>query len=310
MQSNEAYRSFVIVNPASAAGATGRRWDRIASLLRSSLGPFEHRMTAAPGEASLLARQALIAGFEMIVAVGGDGTLHEVVNGFFEGYRPVARNAVLGVVAVGTGSDFGRTIEQESLESACQKLVGRNTRTIDVGLASFTGNDGTPRTEIFINVASCGCSGVVARLVSPRLKSLSGSLAFWLATIRALSVYRDQTVTLKFDDQTPRSLPITNCAFANGRYFGAGMQVAPAAELDDGKFEVTLWSGFGVLDFVRLRGAIRDGSHVKVKGTEVLRTKSATVSSSSEVWLELDGESVGKLPARVEILPAAVRLKI
>jgi diacylglycerol kinase family enzyme len=233
-----------------------------------------------------------------------------VVGGFFEGTKPVAPNAVLGVVAAGTGSDFGRTIEQVSLESACEKLGGRNTRTIDVGFASFTGNDGASRTDIFINVASFGCSGVVARLVSPRLKSLSGSLAFWLATIRALAVYRDQTVTLKFDDQPPRSLPITNCAFANGRYFGAGMQVAPSAKLDDGKLDVTLWSGFGVLDFVRLRGAIRDGSHVKVPGTEVLQTRSVTASSSFEVWLELDGESVGKLPARVEILPSTVRLKI
>ena len=109
---NDAYRSFVIVNPASAAGATGRRWDRIAKLLRSSLGNFEHAATQKPGEAAALSRSALREGFEMVVSVGGDGTLNEVVGGFFEGSAPIAPQAVLGVVAVGTGSDFGRTIGQ------------------------------------------------------------------------------------------------------------------------------------------------------------------------------------------------------
>src|SRR5579864_4932807 len=137
MPSNHAFRSFVIVNPASAAGATGRRWDRIAKLLRTSLGDFEHAATQAPGEAGTLARTALREGFEMVVSVGGDGTLNEVVGGFFDGAVPLAPQAVLGVVALGTGCDFGRTIAQTDLESACARLAGRNTRTIDLGLAHF-----------------------------------------------------------------------------------------------------------------------------------------------------------------------------
>ena len=309
MSGKENLRSFVIVNPASAAGATGRRWDRIAKLLRSSLGDFEQVMTRAPGEATSLSRAALRDGFEMIVAVGGDGTLNEVVGGFFVGSTPVSPAAVLGVVAVGTGSDFGRTLKQVDLESACARLGGRETRRIDLGLARFTGHDGAPTTRIFINVVSFGVGGLVARLVSPRLKTLNGRLAFSIATLRALASYRDQRVTLGFDDMPARSLAITNCAFGNGRFFGAGMQVAPAAQLDDGELDVTIWTGFGVVDFIRKRNTLYDGSHLREPGAQALRIRRATATSESTVLLEIDGESAGRLPLQLEVLPAALRLK-
>jgi YegS/Rv2252/BmrU family lipid kinase len=300
----------VIVNPTAAGGAAGRRWDRIAKLLRSSLGNFEHVVTRAPGDATTLSLTALRDGIEMIVAVGGDGTLNEVVGGFFDGAVPVVPNAVLGVVALGTGCDFGRTIGAADIESACARLGGRKTRSIDVGLAHFTAHGGARSMRIFINVVSFGVGGLVVSLVSPRLKAVSGPLAFTLATLRALAVYRDRTVVLEFDDMPPRTLAITNCAFANGRFFGAGMQVAPAAQLDDGELDVTIWSGFGLIDFVRKRHTLYDGSHVREPGAQVLRTRRAIATSESAVLLELDGESVGSLPLRLEVLPGALRLKV
>ncbi len=246
----------------------------------------------------------------MVVAVGGDGTLNEVAGGFFDGERPVVPQGVLGVIALGTGCDFARTIAQTDLESACARLAGRETRAIDVGLARFTGHDGAPATRIFINVASFGCSGLVSHLVSSRLKAVSGQLAFTLATLCALAVYRDQYVSLQFDDAAPRTLAITNCAFGNGRFFGAGMQVAPAAVLDDGEFDVTLWSGFGWMDFIRKRHRLYDGSHVREPGTQVLRARRAVATSASTVLLELDGESAGRLPAQLQLLAGALRLKV
>ena len=308
--SSNAFRSFVIVNPASAAGATGRRWERIAKRLRSSLGDFEHVATQKPGEATLLSRAALREGFEMVVSVGGDGTLNEVVSGFFKGSAAIAPAAVLGVVALGTGSDFARTIDQTDLESACARLAGRKTRSIDVGIARFTSHEGAPATRVFINVASFGCGGLVAHLVSPRLKAVSGRLAFTFATLRALAVNRDQVVSLQFDDLPPRSLAITNCAFGNGRFFGAGMQVAPTALLDDGEFDATIWSGFTLMDFIRKRHTLYDGSHVREPGAQVLRCRRAIATSESTVLLEVDGESVGRLPAQLDVLAGALKLKV
>jgi diacylglycerol kinase (ATP) len=306
----DSFSSFVIVNPSAAAGATGRRWGRIAKLLQQSLGDFEHASTRAPNEATALSRAALREGYEMIVAVGGDGTLNEVAAGFFDGARSIAPQAVLGVIAVGTGSDFGRTLGQRDLASACASLRGRETRYIDVGMARFISHAGTPATRIFINVASFGVGALVARLVNPGLKALSGRVAFTLATVRALASYEDRSVVVQFDDALPRPLSITNCAFGNGRFFGAGMQVAPAAELDDGEFDVTVWSGFRLMDFIAKRRTLYDGSHVREPGAQTFRVRRASATSESTVLLEIDGESAGRLPAHIEMLPKAIRLKV
>jgi diacylglycerol kinase (ATP) len=179
-------RVMVIVNPSSAGGANGRRWARTASCLRHVLATFEHAFTDGPGHATCLARQALLDGVELVVAVGGDGTLNEVACGFFEGERCVAPHAALGVVPAGTGSDFARTLGSDSIEAACARLGGRDSRFIDVGHARFMGRDGATRERIFLNVASFGCSGQIARGISPRIKRLSGRLAYGVATLHTL----------------------------------------------------------------------------------------------------------------------------
>lgn len=246
----------------------------------------------------------------MIVAVGGDGTLNEVVNGFFDTGVASAPEAVLGVVALGTGADFARTLHATSLDESCSRLRGRNSQLIDVGHARFLDHDGAPAERVFLNVASFGCSGEVARLVSPRLKKASGSLAFALATIRALLSYRDRSVTLRFDEEPARDYVITNGAFCNGQYFGAGMMVGPNALIDDGRFDVTIWSGYGLVDFLRLYRSLRNGAHIRERGALSLRTIRAEATSEQTVLVELDGESVGQLPVQARILPQAIRLKI
>jgi YegS/Rv2252/BmrU family lipid kinase len=303
-------RAMVIVNPASAGGATRRGWERIARSIRNAIGPYQHAFTDGPLHATRLANRALRDGFEMIVAVGGDGTLNEVACGFFEDGRAVAPAAVLGIVAQGTGCDFARTLGAPGLDEACAQLCGGKSRPIDVGHASFIDHDGKTVERVFLNVASFGCSGQVARVMSPALKRTSGSLAFVLATLRSLLVYRDQTVSIQFDDELAHEFSITNCAFCNGRYFGGGMNVAPQALIDDGKFDVTLWTGFGLLDFIRKQRSLYSGAHIQDAGTQVFRASQARATSPSHVLLELDGESVGRLPARLRLLPQSLRVKM
>jgi YegS/Rv2252/BmrU family lipid kinase len=309
MSQDRSPRTLVVVNPASAAGATRRRWDRIARALQRTLGPFEHAFTDAPRHATTLTRGALEAGFEMVVAVGGDGTLNEVAGGFFRGRRPVAPRAALGVIPYGTGCDFARTLGASTLEEACARLAGRRTRSIDVGHACFVGDEGQPTERVFLNVASFGCSGRVAHVVGRETKRVGGALAFALAAVRVLATYRDQPVTVTLDGEAPRELAITNGAVCNGRYFGGGMQVAPQAEVDDRLLDVTIWSGFGLLDFVWKRRTLYDGTHVREPGTRRFRAGTVSASSAADVLFELDGEGVGRLPVSVQILPAALRLK-
>jgi YegS/Rv2252/BmrU family lipid kinase len=310
MTSEDKLRAMVIVNPASAAGNTGRRWEHTARSIRDAIGQFEYAFTEAPLHATSLANHALRNGFELIVAVGGDGTLNEVACGFFPEGHAVAPAAVLGVVAQGTGSDFVRTLGGPSLEEACARLRGGESRLIDVGHASFIDHDGKTVERVFLNVASFGCSGQVARMISPALKRTSGSLAFTLATLRTLLVYRDQIVSIGLDNELAHEYSITNCAFCNGQYFGGGMKVAPHALIDDGKFDLTLWSGFGLLDFIRKRRSLYSGVHIHEAGTQVFRASRATARSPSHVLLELDGESVGRLPAELKLLPRSLRVKV
>jgi len=303
-------RVMVIVNPSSAGGANGRRWASTESCLRRVLATFEHAFTNGPGHATHLARQALLDGTELVVAVGGDGTLNEVASGFFEGERPLAPEAALAVVPIGTGSDFARTLGNDSIEAACARLGGRDSRLIDVGHARFMDRDGATRERVFLNVASFGCSGRIAREISPRIKRFSGPLAYGVATLRTLMSYRDQPVSISLDGRPAELFPVTACAFCNGRYFGGGMQVAPQARFDDGQFDVILWSGFGLADFVRKGRSLYNGTHVQEAGTRVFHARQATAMSTAEVEFELDGEGVGLLPVQLKILLNALRLKI
>ena len=301
--------TFVVVNPASGAGTTGRRWDRIARALRRELGAFAHAITDGPRHATALTRRALDEGFTRIVAVGGDGTLSEVANGFFDGRRPRAPDAILGVIPRGTGSDFARTLGIEpALDTACAQLARGTTRVIDVGYAQFLDHHERPTERVVLNAASFGCGGAVAAAVGARSKRLGGKLAFMLATARTLLRYHDQSVSVRVDDGALETLTITCCVVCNGRFFGGGMHVAPEASLDDGRLDITVWQGFGFHDFIVKRRALYDGMHVHDPGTRTLRAVRLYATSDERVLLEIDGEAVGALPATFEIIPAALRV--
>jgi len=303
--------TFAVVNPASASGATGRRWDRIARSLQDAVGPFEYSFTEAPQHATVLTRKALENGFEMVVAVGGDGTVNEVACGFFEGRRPVRPSAILGVIPQGTGCDLSRAMGVgKTIEDACAQLSGRRARVIDVGHVRFIHHEGQSAERIFVNATSFGCGGAVAHAMTSFTKRIGGRLPFLLTTASTLLRYRDQTVTVTVDDNAPEQLKITNYAVCNAQYFGGGMWVAPYAEVDDGRFDVTIWKGFGLKDFILKRRSIYNGTHVHDSGTRLLRAKKVVATTKECVLLDVDGESAGRLPATIEILPGALQFKM
>ncbi|MEO8549620.1 MAG: diacylglycerol kinase family protein, partial [Kofleriaceae bacterium] len=231
-------RTVVVVNPSSQGGRLGKRWPELADLLQRQF-PFDDVHTKAPGDATLLSREALRGGAERIVAIGGDGTVNEVINGFFEHGAAVAPDASFALIPYGTGGDFRRSLElpTETIEAA-KVIAANHTKRIDVGRLDFVATDGHPATRMFANIASFGVSGVVDRLVNESGKKLGGKLSFMFASVRATWSYKNQRVQLVFDGTDRAELSINTVAVANGKYFGGGMKVAPAAELDDGTFEV------------------------------------------------------------------------
>jgi diacylglycerol kinase (ATP) len=304
-------KPYLIVNPASAAGRTGRHFDAIARSVRANLGDFECAFTRSRGDGVRLAREARVAGAGLVVAVGGDGTASEVVDGLVESARPAA--PLFGFIPRGTGGDLRRTMGLAGdVDSAARALATGNEAVLDLGRITFAGPDGARQVRHFVNVAGFGVSGVVSGLVNRGLKLPSGKLSFMLASARAPLSWSDQPVRWRTDGGAWIEDRITALSVCNGRYFGGGMQVAPGARMDDGLFDVVVWKGLGIGDFVTKKRRLYDGTHVELPNTRVLRahTVEAEPLEGAEVALDVDGEAPGFLPARIEILPGSLRIRV
>lgn len=304
----ESPRTVVIVNPKSQGGRLGKRWREVAETLTRAF-PFDEAVTEGPGDATRLTREALRGGAERVVAIGGDGTINEVVNGFFEDGAPVAPEASFAVIPYGTGGDFRRTIAMPTeLADAAAVIAKNHRRRIDVGKLAFTTMAGGRATRMFANIASFGVSGVVDRLVNESGKKL-GRLSFAVATARATWRYKNQRVQLTFDGTDRVDLTINTVAVANGRYFGGAMMVAPDAELDDGAFDVVALGDFGFGDLLTSGRRLYKGTHLtmaKVTARRARTVDAEPVEPGAVVELDVDGENPGKLPARFELVPQAL----
>ncbi len=304
-------KTTVIVNPNSQGGKLGKRWTELADTIVRAF-PFDEAITTGPGHATELARAALAAGAERIVAIGGDGTVNEVVNGFFDDAgAPIAPNASFALIPFGTGGDFRRTLELPTeFPAAVQVVAANHVKPIDVGRLEYTRRDGTRATRMFANITSFGVSGVVDRLVNESGKKL-GRLSFALATARATWSYKNKRVQLVFDGAERVEATISTVAVANGRFFGGAMMVAPNAELDDGQFDVVAMGDFGFGDLVASGRKLYKGTHLAMDKVSVRRAKTVDaepIDPKDIVELDVDGENLGNLPARFTIVPGALKM--
>jgi YegS/Rv2252/BmrU family lipid kinase len=305
-------RTVVVVNPKSQGGRLGKQWVEHAETIGRAF-PFETVMTQSPGDATRLAREALRGGAERVVAIGGDGTVNEVVNGFFDDHgKAIAPDASFALLPFGTGGDFRRTMKLPTgLADAAAVIAANHKKKIDVGKLELTATDGTRVVRMFANIASFGVSGVVDRLVNESGKKLGGKLSFAIATARATWSYKNQRVQLVFDgDPASRvEATINTVAVANGRYFGGAMMVAPNAEVDDGQFDVIMMGDFTFGDLVKSGRRLYKGTHLTMDKVSVRRARiveAEPIDPRAIVELDVDGEAPGRLPARFEIVPSAL----
>lgn len=304
-------RTVVIVNPQSQGGRLGKRWVELADTIGRAF-PFDEVVTKAAGDATRLTREALKAGAERVVAIGGDGTINEVVNGFFddEGVA-VAPNASFALIPFGTGGDFRRTMNiSKDIADAAAVIRANHKKKIDVGKLELTTASGGKALRMFANIASFGVSGVVDRLVNESGKKF-GRLSFAVATARATWSYKNQRVQMIFDGNVEDRVEATinTVAVANGRYFGGAMMVAPGAEVDDGVFDVVAMGDFGFGDLLKSGRRLYKGTHLAMDKVTTRRARvveAEPVDPHAVVELDVDGECPGRLPARFEIVPAAL----
>jgi len=299
-------RIAFIVNPSSANGSTGKAWGRIRERARERLGPFEYHLTEAPGDAIRLAREAVRGGVEILVCVGGDGTLNEMVNGIMgagggQGVR-------LGAIPRGTGCDFSRSAAiPTDLDGALELLAQGDARSLDVGRFTFHDHQGGTSERYFLNILSFGLGGEVVERVNRTTKFFGGFLSFIWATLISIVLYEKKRIRILVDEDFDREVLCWNVAVANGRYHGGGMHVAPDARLDDGLFQVTIVGDLSLPGVFRRLPYLYNGRIYEIPEVTALAGRRIEAASDREVLLDVDGEQPGRLPLTVKVVPRALR---
>jgi diacylglycerol kinase (ATP) len=298
----------LIVNPTAGSGRGRVVLPQLTAALRAGGLEFDVAETPGPAEAADAARAALDEGIRYLIAVGGDGTVHHVVNGMFDDRRPVADDAVLGVCATGSGSDFVRNFGLDRpVDVVARHLLTTHTMPIDVGVAEFTTADGGRAERLFANIAEVGYGAEVVRRAA-RLPRRLGRLRYLLAAWAAIaSVGRtDAEVSVDF---TTRELGLVELVVANGQFFGGGMKVAPRAIPQDGRFSVLAFTGNRSQVFL-LTTQLYAGEHLP--HPEIVEYQSSTcgITTAAPLLVEADGEVLGATPARFSILKRSLQLKI
>lgn len=303
-------RTHVIVNPAAADGRAGRLWPHLKQALAAVLpAGWRYTMTSGPRQAPEIARQVVMAGSRLLVSVGGDGTLNEVVNGFFSGSELLTPDLLLAVVPIGTGGDYCKTFGiDSSWQEAVARLRSGAPHLIDLGRLTCMDHQGREVMHHFVNIASFGASGLIDEKVNNTTKILGGKASFLIGTIRGLLEYRNQRVRLTVDDYAPRDMLINTVAVAIGRCFGGGMRIAAQAAPDDGLFDIVILSNSGILNFLKGARKLYRGTHLREPDVELIRGRLIKAESNERVLIDMDGETPGRLPATFEILHRPIRL--
>ena len=298
-------RTVFLVNPASENGATGRRWPEIANRAATTGLNGDALLSERPGQLTELARRAADEGAELLVAVGGDGTVHEVVNGI------VGRTGIeLAVLPRGTGRDFVRTYGiPRKLDDALRTARDGRVREIDVGLARFRSWQGEDAEAYFANIASAGMSGAIAKRANETSKALGGKASYVWATFAVFTRWRTSEMTVSVGGETRRAR-MHDVIVANGRYLAGGMKICPEAEPDDGIFDVLLIGNLTKRDLVLTLPKTYRGRHLPHPKAELLRGTTVEIDAEEPLPVELDGEQPGTTPVRFELVPHALRLRV
>lgn len=304
-----------IVNPKGANGRTGQEWKTLLPYLRSRLGSdcnICESVTSGPRQAIDITREAIREGADAVIAVGGDGTLHEVVNGFFcDGEAVTSRDSsiisttALGLIPLGTGSDFARTFGwKNDPYEAIDRLAKGNRCCIDIGLI----RRGNEESHYFINVADIHLSAKAGYHAS-RYKKF-GKLCYVIGALQAFFSHKNQNLRIKINDGEWEKYPkVTALCIGNAKYFGGGMKITPNAHPSSGTFEMVVLQDFKWYDFILKLHKLYNGTHLSVHNVTSISARNIEVEEivgSESIFVQSDGEFLGVLPRKFRILPSAI----
>jgi YegS/Rv2252/BmrU family lipid kinase len=251
-----------------------------------------------------LAREAVDGGARLLVAVGGDGTVNEVVNGI------AGRDVELSILPRGTGTDFVRTFGiPRRFERAVEVAVRGEPRSIDVGVGTYRAWDGETRELRFANIASVGMSGAIAKRTNETTKAFGGKASYLWATLAVFAGWRSTEIEVVADGER-RSARMHDVVVANGRYFGGGMMMCPEADPADGLLDVLLIGDLTKRDLILTLPKTYRGRHLPHPKAEVLRVSTVEIDAPEPLPVELDGEQPGTTPVRFAVEPRAISLRV
>jgi diacylglycerol kinase (ATP) len=293
-------QAVAVVNPAAGGGHTGRAWPRLRETLANTL-PIECVLTSSPGDGERLAREAAAAGAPLVVGVGGDGTLNEVVNGV----RASGAATTVGAVLTGRGRDACRNFGiPRDPGAAVRALADGRDATFDLGLAEWS--DG--RRRWFAISAGAGFDAAVARRAASM--TTRGAVPYVAAVVASLRTHRPTPVTLEVDGAREPAAPVTAVVVANAPYFGGGMKIAPAADPADGALDVVVLGALGRLELLVWLPTIFSGRHLANPRVRARRARRVSVAGAVALPTQVDGETVGTTPWTLAVDPGALRLRV
>jgi diacylglycerol kinase (ATP) len=297
----------LIVNPTAGAGRTAKKWPLIKALLKKTGLRFEHDITEAPGHAVELAKSAVSKGYKLVVSVGGDGTINEIVNGLYS--TGEMKDVELGFIGTGTGMDYIRTIGvSKHYEESCHHLINPMKKSVDLGMVEYN-IDGKPLKRIFANFAGLGFDAEVVRATSKKFKNMGGKPAYLLALLSTFAVYKNRTIHLTLDGKT-EDKKICTVIMSNGKYGGGSMMIAPNADPCDGLFDVIIVGDISKPDLLWTLPKIYKGTHLTHPKVTAKRAKEVYIWSESTMAIQADGDLVADAPARFTVLPSALNILV
>ncbi|MDI6767013.1 MAG: diacylglycerol kinase family lipid kinase [Bacteroidota bacterium] len=300
----------IILNPASSAGRTGRQQDKIIDKIDQHLGKkYSLCVTQKPLEARMYAYRAIMDGCKLIIVVGGDGTINEVVNGFFSDGKIINPECSLGIINSSTSGGFVQSIGLPlTIEEQLGIILRGESCMVDLCKINFQNQDRCSAERYYINECQIGIGGIVVRDVQAQHKRFGGRLAFGLITLKSALGHKGTLYNLQTDEDKETELQLHGVVVANGTFMGGGMKLTPKAKLNDGMFDILLIHDQSPLQRIISFSKVYSGKHLASKWFSYNHGRSIKVRSSKSQFVAVDGELIGTLPCQIEIIPRILRV--
>lgn len=292
---------LAVINPVSSGGKTAKIWPNMSNYFKKEINNFSEIYTKKPGDAVRIAKEAVEADYDYLLAVGGDGTVNEIINGMLL-IEPQKLNTKLIIYAQGTGSDLSRTLKlPKKIDKFINLIKKEKSKKIKVIEANFLNSNKENEKRYFFNIADCGMGAEVAKKLNENKKITSGTLNYTLRIFQVLFSYQNKKVEIWADNKEIYQGYLNSAIIANGNYFGGGIKIAPDADLYSDKLNLILLKNFSKIGIILNLIKGYKGNHLSHPLVESFQAKKIEIKTKDLVELELDGESVGSCNASFKV---------